>query len=162
MAEPAEDYYDVWISMLGRNSRPAFLSLLLDRAGVSLDIRLATCLVNVELHGPIGVLDLAELLDQNHPKVSRTLARLEALGLVSRRPAAHDRRIKTAVVTPKGRRTVEAINRGRRRLLEDALRDWSDRDRATLARLNRRFSDRIAELIEEHGAGASSSGDNST
>jgi DNA-binding MarR family transcriptional regulator len=148
MTEPAEDYYDVWLSTLARNSRPAFLSLLLDRAGVSLDTQLATCLVNVDLHGPIGVLDLADLLDQNHPKVSRTLARLASLGLIAREPAAHDHRIKTAIVTDEGHQTVEAINQGRRRLLEEALHDWSERDRAALARLTRRFSDRITELIE--------------
>lgn len=148
MPEPAEDYYDVWLSMLRRNPRQAFLSLLLDRAGVSLDTQLATCLVNVDLRGPIGVLELADLLDQNHPKVSRTLARLETLGLIAREPAAHDHRIKTAAVTEQGRQTIEAINQGRRRLLEEALAGWSESDRLTLARLTRRFSERVSELIE--------------
>ena len=94
------------------------------------------------------MLELAELLDQNHPKVSRTLARLETLGLVRRQPAAHDNRIKTAATTAEGHRVVESINQGRRKLLDEALQDWSDRDRIELARLTRRFSDRIAELTE--------------
>jgi DNA-binding MarR family transcriptional regulator len=147
MSRP-DDYYDVWMSMLARMSRPSFRALLLDRAGVALEPELARCLVTVQLRGPIGVLELAELLDQNHPKVSRTLARLEAQGLVARAAAHDDHRVKTATVTRAGRKVVDAINEGRRRLLDDALEGWSEHDRATLARLTRRFSDRMAELVE--------------
>jgi len=43
---------------------------------------------------------------------------------------------------------VESINQGRRRLLDEALAGWSDRDRAELARLTRRFSDSMLTLIE--------------
>ncbi|HEY7488644.1 MAG TPA: MarR family transcriptional regulator [Streptosporangiaceae bacterium] len=143
-----EDYYDVWLDMLARVSRPRFRALILDRAGVALDADLAQYLVTIELRGPIGVLELADLVEQNHPKVSRTLARLERLGLVERAPAAHDRRIKTASVTPEGRRVVEAINRGRRRLLEEAFAGWSEPDRVALARLTRRFANTMFALID--------------
>ncbi len=44
---------------------------------------------------------------------------------------------------------VEAINQGRRRLLDEALAGWSDRDRAELARLTRRFSDSMLTLMDE-------------
>src|SRR3954454_14849981 len=107
MAE-SSDYYDVWLDLLTRGSRTRFLSLVLDRAGVTLGLELCQYLVHIDLRGPIGVLELADLVDRNHPKVSRSLARLERLGLVSRAPAAGDRRIKTASVTAEGRRTVEA------------------------------------------------------
>jgi DNA-binding MarR family transcriptional regulator len=70
------------------------------------------------------------------------------MGLIRRAAAAHDRRIKTAAVTPEGHRVVEAINQGRRRLLDEALAGWSGRDRAELARLTRRFSDSMLTLIE--------------
>jgi DNA-binding MarR family transcriptional regulator len=150
MAE--DDYYDVWLDMLGRTSRPRFRALLLSRAGVAVDPDLAQYLVSIDLHGPIGVLELAELVEQNHPKVSRTLARLEQLGLVARADAAHDRRVKTASLTHEGRRVVEAINQGRRRLLEEAFAGWSERDRSALARLTRRFADSVFALIEATGA----------
>jgi DNA-binding MarR family transcriptional regulator len=143
-----EDYYDVWLDMLGRVSRPRFRALILNRAGVKLDPELAPYLITIEIRGPIGVLELAGLLDQNHPKVSRSLARLEAEGLVRRGEAAHDHRIKTATVTPEGRRMVEAINQGRRRLLEEAFEGWTETDRAALARLTRRFADKMFTLIE--------------
>jgi len=152
--DEAEDYYDVWLGMLARTSRPGFRALLLDRAGVNLDPELAQYLVTIDLRGPIGVLELAEQLDQNHPKASRSLARLEQAGLVRRAAAPHDRRVKTAEVTPAGRDVVAAINRGRRRLLDEALAGWSDRDRQDLARLTRRFSDRVIALIDDADRGA--------
>jgi DNA-binding MarR family transcriptional regulator len=147
------DYYDVWLEMLGRTSRPGFRALLLSRAGVALDPDLAQYLVTIGLRGPIGVLELADLLGQNHPKASRSLARLEQLGLVQRAAAGHDRRVKTAALTPEGHGVVQAINQGRRRLLEEAFAGWSERDQAELARLarlTRRFSDSMFALIEAH------------
>jgi DNA-binding MarR family transcriptional regulator len=145
-----DDYYDVWLEMLGRTSRPSFRALLLSRAGVTLDPDLAQYLVTIGLRGPIGVLELADLLGQNHPKASRSLARLEHLGLVHRASAGHDRRIKTASLTREGQRAVQAINQGRRRLLDEALAGWSEHDRADLARLTRRFFDAMFALTEGH------------
>ncbi|MFD0689477.1 MarR family winged helix-turn-helix transcriptional regulator [Actinomadura fibrosa] len=144
----ADDYYDVWLDILGRVSGPRFVDLLLDRAGVTLDPDLCRYLIYTDLRGPIGVLELAELAEHNHPKASRSLARLEQLGLITRAPASHDRRIKTASITAEGRRIVDAINQGRRRLLEEAFAGWSDHDRTELARLTRRFTDSMVALME--------------
>jgi DNA-binding MarR family transcriptional regulator len=143
-----DDYYDVWLDMLGRLSRPSFVALILDRAGISLSAELCRYLVTIDLRGPIGVLELAELVESNHPKVSRTLAQLERLGLVERADAPHDRRIKTTALTQQGRHVVAAINRGRRRVLDEAFADWNDHDRAELARLTGRFADAIFKLTE--------------
>jgi DNA-binding MarR family transcriptional regulator len=144
----SEDYYDVWLEMLGRTSRPRFVASILQRAGVTLDPDLCQYLIHLDLRGPTGVLELTGLVEQNHPKVSRSLAQLERLGLVERGEAEHDRRIKTAAVTPAGHDVVEAINRGRRRLLAEAFAGWDERDRAELARLTRRFSDSMFALVE--------------
>jgi len=146
-----DDYYDVWLDALGRTSRPQFRALLLSRAGVALDADLARYLLLLDMRGPTGVLELAELLGQNHPKASRSLARLEQLGLVRRAEAGHDRRVKTAAVTPAGHQIAEAINDGRRKLLDDAFDGWSDRDRAQFARLSRRFAEAICTLAGPAG-----------
>ncbi|MFC4907504.1 MarR family winged helix-turn-helix transcriptional regulator [Actinomadura gamaensis] len=143
-----DDYYEAWLDVLGRVSRPRFVALILDRAGVTLDADLCRYLIHIDLRGPIGVLELAELAEHNHPKASRSLARLERLGLITRSPAPHDRRVKTASTTPEGRRIVEAINQGRRRILQEAFEGWSEHDRAELARLTRRFTDAIVTLME--------------
>ncbi|HEY7277599.1 MAG TPA: MarR family transcriptional regulator [Trebonia sp.] len=147
-----DDYYDVWLEMVGRTSRPRFRQLLLNRSGVTLDPELVPYLVLLDLRGPTGVLELAELLEQNHPKASRALARLEELGLVERADAPHDRRVKTAAVTSEGRRVVEAVNQGRRRILDEVFTGWSDEDKAALARLTRRFSDGMTALVEDTAA----------
>jgi DNA-binding MarR family transcriptional regulator len=94
------------------------------------------------------VLDLADLVEQNHPKVSRTLAKLEDLGLVLRGEDTTDRRIKTAELSEAGRRIVTAINTGRRRILDEAFANWTAHDRTELARLTRRFSDAITAMID--------------
>ena len=79
---------------------------------------------------------------------SACLARLEEQGLIRRDDAAHDRRVKTASVTPEGHRIVEAIDQGRRRLLDETFADWSERDRAAFARLSRRFADSMFALVD--------------
>jgi DNA-binding MarR family transcriptional regulator len=147
-----DDYYNVWLGILERSSRPRFVDLILNRAGVTLGADFCRYLVHIDLRGPIGVLELAELVEHNHPKVSRTLARLADLGLVERAHAPQDRRIKTASVTPEGRKIVEAINEGRRRILREAFAGWSDHDRTELARLTGRFADAIQTLIDEEDA----------
>jgi hypothetical protein len=45
---------------------------------------------------------------------------------------------------------VEAINRGRRLVLEEAFAGWSERDRRELARLTRRFNDAVFALVEAY------------
>jgi DNA-binding MarR family transcriptional regulator len=141
------DYYDGWLGILSRISQPRFVALILDRAGVTLDPDLCRYLVHVDLRGPVGVLDLAELTEDNHPKASRTLAHLERLGLVTRADAPHDHRVKTASVTPEGHRVVEAVNAGRRRILDEVFAGWTEGDRSDLARLTGRFADGVLDLI---------------
>lgn len=144
-----DDYYDVWLDMLGRTPRPGFVALILAKAGVTLDRQLCVYLVHLGLRGPLGVLELADLVEQNHPKVSRTLAKLEARGLVTREDAEHDHRVKTAALTDEGAKVVAKINQGRRVLLDEAFQGWSEADKATLARLTKRFSDAVAAMAEK-------------
>jgi hypothetical protein len=44
---------------------------------------------------------------------------------------------------------VEAVNQGRRRILDEVFTGWSDEDKAALARLTRRFSDGMTALVED-------------
>jgi hypothetical protein len=48
---------------------------------------------------------------------------------------------------------VEAINAGRRRILDETFAGWSERDRAELARLTRRFADDIFTLVDSLALG---------
>ncbi|WP_171172386.1 MarR family winged helix-turn-helix transcriptional regulator [Streptomyces sp. I05A-00742] len=141
-----DDFYEAWLDAVSRGSRPKLFDLLLRRAGVTLDRALFPLLARVQMLGPIGVTDLAGLVDLNHSTVSRELAKLEQRGLITRRPAPHDHRVKVAEATPQGHETVAAINQARRRLLDEVFEGWSEEEQRVFGQLYRRFSDRMHGL----------------
>jgi DNA-binding MarR family transcriptional regulator len=51
---------------------------------------------------PVPMRELANAMSCDNSNVTGIIDRLEDRGLVERRPAAHDRRVKMLVVTPKG------------------------------------------------------------
>src|SRR5271154_5682081 len=91
------------VDLVGLMNRPQRDSALLQEAGVSLDRALFPLLVGVERKGPLGVVELAGLVGRDYTTVSRQIAKLESLGLVARRPAKTDSRVREAVITAKGK-----------------------------------------------------------
>ena len=75
--------------------------------------------------GRFGAMTAAEICRSSHTektKVSRAVAALEARGLLSRSPAATDRRAEDLALTPRGQEVFETL--GRRAIAHDrALRD---------------------------------------
>jgi DNA-binding MarR family transcriptional regulator len=114
---------------------------LLSTAGVSLDRALFPLLVRIDRQGPIGVGDLADLAGRDYSTVSRQVAKLESLGLVSRRASAADRRVNEAAVTPSGKAIADALDTARETLAGALLAHWSEQDLNDLARLLRRLAD---------------------
>ena len=89
---------------------------------------------------PMPMSALATALMCDNSNVTGIVDRLEAQGLVERRPAEHDRRVKTLVVTPKGidlRREVER----RMSVPPPPLANLSDEDAATLHAILKRALD---------------------
>jgi DNA-binding MarR family transcriptional regulator len=92
---------------------------------------------------PMAMSTLAEQLRCDNSNVTGIADRLEAAGLVERRPAPHDRRVKGLVVTEKGRQVRAEVERRwadppeplasmsaeDARVLRDALRRATDRGR---------------------------------
>jgi DNA-binding MarR family transcriptional regulator len=115
---------------------------LLREARVDLDRALFPLLVILGMRGSLGVAELADQVGRDHTTVSRQLAKLESLDLVTRE-SGDDRRRRAAALTPAGKKVVKAITQARRRLLSKALAQWSEADRAALASLNRRFADAL-------------------
>ncbi len=90
---------------------------------------------------PKPMRDLAAALACDNSNVTGIIDRLEDRGLVERRPAAHDRRVKMLVVTPKGqelRRQIKAqmetappalmrLSEDEQRALRDLLRKALDK-----------------------------------
>ncbi|MGW4060032.1 MarR family winged helix-turn-helix transcriptional regulator [Amycolatopsis sp. NPDC004747] len=142
----SEDFYDTWLEMLGRMSRPKLFGLIMERAGVTLDRALFPLLVRIDVLEPVGVVDLADLLGLNHSTISRELAKLESLGLIKRHQDGADRRVRQASTTPKGRTMVQAINKARQSLTRELLADWTLDERKAFTVLLRRLADSMDEL----------------
>jgi len=137
------------IDLMGLLNSPQRDDVLLREAGVDLDRALFPLLVRLGLHGPLSVAALADQAGRDHTTISRQLAKLESLGLISRQADDGDRRIRTASLTAEGTRIVEAITAARRRLLSKALAGWSQTDRASLAGISRRFVDALAGAAQD-------------
>ena len=136
------------VGLIGYLNSPQRDDLLLREAGVVLDRALFPLLVRLGVLGPLSVGDLAAQAGRDHTTISRQLARLEALGLISRESGGGDRRVRAAALTDAGRAVVGDITAARRRLLSRALGDWPEQDLALLATLNQRFLDALVTAAE--------------
>lgn len=136
-----DELHHALMDLVSVMTRPAPDQRLLAEAGVQLDRALFPLLVRIGLYGPVGVVDLADMVGRDHSTVSRQLARLADQGLIERGCGKKDQRVRTAVATEAGREMVAAIGAARRRLYAKVLADWSEDDKAALTRLLRRFAD---------------------
>jgi DNA-binding MarR family transcriptional regulator len=127
-------------------NRPQPGLVLMREAGISLDRALFMLLARIERRGPIGVVELAELSGRDYTTVSRQVAKLESLGLASRRTGTVDRRIREVAVTPEGLAMTGEVDRVRDNLLTAILATWSPSEMRELARLSRRLIDAIAQV----------------
>ena len=88
---------------------------------------------------PLG--RLAELLSCVKSNVTQLVDRLEADGLVERRPDPRDRRTRLAVLTPAGRKAVK-----------DGTRLQQEAERDLLTKLSRNEAHQLGALLEKLGA----------
>lgn len=135
------DLHEALLDLSGIMNRPQPDAALIAEAGIEFDRALFPLLVRIDRRGPLGVVELAELAGRDHSTVSRQVAKLESLGLVTRYPDPKDRRVRVAATTPKARVLTEALDAARQRLWTQALADWSPADRRDLARLLRKLAD---------------------
>jgi len=133
--------HEALLDLVGFFNRPQNDAVLVREAGVSLDRALFPLLVRIQRRGPLGVGELADLVGRDYTTVSRQVAKLESLGLITRQSGKTDRRVTEAVVTGKGQAVSELFDVARERLAQRALADWSEQDLKELARLLRRFTD---------------------
>jgi DNA-binding MarR family transcriptional regulator len=131
------------VDLVGLMNRPQRDTALLQTAGVSLDRALFPLLIAIQRKGPLGVVELAELVGRDYTTVSRQIPKLESLGLIRRRASKSDQRVREAAITAKGKRMTGALDAARERIAAVLFAKWSKRDLQTLARLMRRFADAI-------------------
>jgi DNA-binding MarR family transcriptional regulator len=127
-------------------NRPRRDSALLQEAGVSLDRALFPLLIAIERKGPIGVVELSELVGRDYTTVSRQVTKLGGLGLINRRPSKADIRMRELSITAKGKDMTGAIDAARERMATVLFATWNKRDLQELARLMRRFVDDFQSL----------------
>ena len=126
------------VSVMNRPERDAEL---LEAAGLKLERALFPLLVLVAELGPIGIVDLAGRVGRDYTTVSRQVARLDELGLVSRRSVMSDRRIRAAAITLQGKAAAAAVDAARERMAISIFRDWKLDDFDQLLRLLRLLAD---------------------
>ncbi|WP_409033798.1 MarR family winged helix-turn-helix transcriptional regulator [Rhizobium sp. AP16] len=124
-------------------NRPQGDEALIREAGIPLDRALFPLLVLIERLGPIGVVDLADRVGRDHTTVSRQVAKLESLDLVVRQASAVDRRVREAIIAPKGKIMTDAVDGARDRIGGAILESWDVNDIDDLVRLMRKFADAL-------------------
>src|SRR5271154_6143680 len=129
------DLHGALLEIVGAINKPQRDDALLAEAGVRLDRALFPLLVGIERFGPIGVVELADGVGRDYTTVSRQIAKLESLGLVERRGGAADRRVREAVISPKGKAMTDLVDAPRDRIGRAIFQTWDAHDVDELVRL---------------------------
>src|SRR5690606_287557 len=116
ISEQMKSLHGSLISILSALNRPRNDEKMIEDAGIRLDRALFSALVMIERLGPIGVVELADRSGRDYTTISRQVARLESLELVERRSNPMDRRVREAVIAPKGKAMTDQIDAARERM----------------------------------------------
>ena len=143
ISDQIRDLHGALIDIVSVMNRPDRDEMMVRKAGISLDRALFPLLVGIERRGPIGVVDLAGRVGRDYTTVSRQVAKLESLGLVERQAGGADRRVREALVTPKGKAMTDAVDTARDRIGRAIFASWDEHDIAELVRLMRKFADAV-------------------
>ena len=135
------DLHRSLIDIASEMNRPERDDAMLAAAGLSLERALFPLIVLIERLGPIGVVELAGRVGRDYTTVSRQVARLEELGLVTRHASAADKRVREAIITPDGKVATDAVDTARERMALTLFAEWSRHDFDELARLLRMLAD---------------------
>jgi DNA-binding MarR family transcriptional regulator len=147
MNKDIRDLHDALLDIIGFMSRPEPDVELMSEMAMPLERALLPLLVRIDRRGPIGVVELADLVGRDYTTVSRQVARLDELGLVVRRAGSRDKRVREAEVTELGREMADAIDRMREEIVGELMADWTSAERRDLARLLKRMASGMNEWV---------------
>jgi DNA-binding MarR family transcriptional regulator len=147
MNKDIRDLHDALLDIVGFMSRPEPDVELMSEMAMPLERALLPLLVRIDRRGPIGVVELADLVGRDYTTVSRQVARLDELGLVVRRAGTRDKRVREAEVTELGREMADAIDRMREEIVGELMADWTNAERRDLARLLKRMAAGMNEWV---------------
>lgn len=117
--------------------------ILIHKAGIRLDRALFPLLLGIAYAGPVGIVDLADRAGRDYTTVSRQVGKLEALGLVERRPTLRDKRVHEVMITPQGRAMTDDVDAARAQIGRQILEGWESQDVDDLIRLMRKLTDAL-------------------
>lgn len=114
-----------------------------------LDVASYTVLVTISdlersIPGGVRAIDVADTLGLHKSTMSRNIAVLEGLGLVTREPSPEDARARILTITEPGRGSLDAAISARRARVSSILGRWSAGDVRDLARLLGQLNDDLA------------------
>jgi len=141
ISERLRELHGALLDIVAVMNRPQRDEVLIKEAGIALDRALFPLLVGIERFGPIGVVEMADRVGRDYTTVSRQVAKLEALGLVARQGSTADKRLREAVITPKGKAMTDMVDSARERIGRAIFETWDARDIDELVRLMRKFAD---------------------
>lgn len=141
MDQSIRQFYDALFDLIGLINQPQRDSALLNAAGVSLDRALFPLLVVIGRRGTVGIMELAGLVGRDHTTVSRQVATLGRLGLITRHASPSDGRERKVAATQEGLAIVQALDMAREKLVQPILVHWDEQDWKTFVSLLRRFAD---------------------
>ncbi|WP_427174179.1 MarR family winged helix-turn-helix transcriptional regulator [Arthrobacter sp. 92] len=88
----------------------------------------------IRREGPIRLTDLASCIGVGKPSVSRQIAFLESIGLVSKDADPLDRRAQAIRLTPRGEEKMHQVQDARREVFRDRLGEWPVEELQALAK----------------------------
>ena len=139
MKDDIRELHEVLLDLVAFLNEPQRDDAMIAKAGIALDRALFPLLVRIGRRGPIGVVELADVSGRDYTTVSRQVAKLDSLGLVTRRAGKEDRRMREAIVTKKGLAMTKALDKAREAIIGPKLSRWSGQDRKQLIRLLRKL-----------------------
>jgi DNA-binding MarR family transcriptional regulator len=110
----------------------------------------ARLLATIEEHGETRISDLAALDHCSPPTITTQVARLEAMGLVTRTSDPGDARVVLIRITPEGQRMLSRVRADRTAIIDPQLAVLNPEDRQALAT----GLDVLRQLIETNTARA--------
>lgn len=145
ISEQMKTLHSALISIVSAMNRPRNDEKMIEEAGIRLDRALFSILVGIERLGPIGVVELADRSGRDYTTISRQVAKLESLGLVTRRANPLDRRVREAVISAEGKAMTDRIDAARERMGQIVFKDWRSEEIDVFVRLIRKFADALDE-----------------
>jgi DNA-binding MarR family transcriptional regulator len=146
MNDWTDELHHMLLSISGAMNDPNVDAEFLLRAGIALDRALFPLLSWIGESGPMGIVELANMVGRDHSTVSRQVARLVDAKLVAK-VATPDKRMRLLLPTAEGRALVAKIKKTRRTVIQHHFRLWSVEERGLLLTLLKKALEEMHTLF---------------